>query len=726
MNNKNLLLGYGETLTHDIPPPGRMNNKKHPYSYEEARVRALEETATLIENISKIPEGACPSGKAVAKFTLHPAYLAKSYYPEALFRAFGLQNIGSKAVNISPRKQTLKKPKDSLTSSCLYISGQKNSFELLQNHLEIDELSKGIKMDVRKLEDIDFYPPEEKIKSIGQKQSESKYEIALHTPEGNNEIIDSFIAYVDKCGGIADVDRAIRTGGLTFLPLTTITESAKDIAQFTFLRALRVMPELRTHKPVVTRTTISTNSPSLPDNDSINKDIKVAVFDGGIGTNNIDRWCNETIYTGGERTSHDLLSHGSEVTSTILFGIADESTKELPVPYTDIDHYRVLDPGISPDPDLFDVLIRIKQALEKKSYDFVNLSLGPRMPVEDDDVHVWTSTLEPILANGGTLVTVAVGNDGELAGQNRIQPPSDLVNALAVGASNSRDTDWSRASYSCIGPGRSPGIVKPDGLAFGGDQDKPFTIYSPLTGMISGTGGTSFASPLTLRSAIGVKTLLDHEISPLTSKALLLHHTQKKNLPQPEIGWGHFPENIDNIIYCGDNEATVVYQGELKPSQYMRAPIPFPDIPLTGKIGIKATFCFSTNVDPEHPVNYTRSGLVVTFRPKGGDGDTKSFFSLSNLYETEQDARSDAHKWETTLHRDQNFLSKSLDHPCFDIVYQAREKGQPADNSELSPLPYVLVVTIYSKKDLQIYNSIRQRYQILEPIQLRQEVQIKV
>ncbi len=41
MNNKNLLLGYGERLTHDIPPPGRMNNKKHPYSYEEARVRAL-------------------------------------------------------------------------------------------------------------------------------------------------------------------------------------------------------------------------------------------------------------------------------------------------------------------------------------------------------------------------------------------------------------------------------------------------------------------------------------------------------------------------------------------------------------------------------------------------------------------------------------------------------------------------------------------------------------
>jgi len=726
MNNKNLLLGYGETLAFDIPTPGGGGSKKHPYSYEEARNRALKETTSLLSKLDDLPEGACPNGKAVAKFTLHPAYLAKSYYPINLMKTFGLDSIGSKAVTITPRKQTLKEPKDKLVSSCIYTSGNKISFELLKNHLKMNELSSGIKLDVRKLEDIDYFYPEEKIKSIGKAGSEGKYEIAIHTPHNDIDILDSFVAYSTKCGAHVDIDRAIRTGGLTFLPLITTPNAAQKIAQFTFLRALRVMPELRANKPVVARTIFSANSPKLPKEDAINSDIKVAVFDGGIGTNTIDRWCNETIYSGGERSSPDFLSHGSEVTSTILFGIANEKTTELPTPYTNIDHYRVLDGGIEEDPDLFDVLIRISQALKKTTYHFVNLSLGPRIPVEDDEVHAWTSTLEPLLSSGNTLVTVAVGNDGHLKGQNRIQPPSDLVNALAVGASNSRGSDWSRAGYSCVGPGRSPGIVKPDGLAFGGDDVSPFTVYSPLTGMISGTGGTSFASPLALRSAIALKTLLDHEISPLTSKALLVHHAKKKAIAQSEIGWGHFPENIGDIIYCDDNEATVIYQGTLTASQYLRAPIPFPDIELSGKIALKATFCFATSVDPEHPVNYTRSGLVVTFRPKGIEGKSKTFFSLSNLYETEQEARSDAHKWESTLHREQNFLSTTLDNPCFDIVYQAREGGQPTVTAELDALPYVLIVSIQGKEGLPIYNSIRQKYQILEPVQLRQEVQIKV
>ena len=47
-----------------------------------------------------------------------------------------------------------------------------------------------------------------------------------------------------------------------------------------------------------------------------------------------------------------------------------------------------------------------------------------------------------------TLATIAVGNDGELEGQARIQPPADLVNALTVGAKVQR---WH--IY-----GRSPGV----------------------------------------------------------------------------------------------------------------------------------------------------------------------------------------------------------------------------------------------------------------------------
>ncbi|TOH97746.1 hypothetical protein CGI69_23380, partial [Vibrio parahaemolyticus] len=71
-------------------------------------------------------------------------------------------------------------------------------------------------------------------------------------------------------------------------------------------------------------------------------------------------------------------------------------------------------------------------------------------------------------------------------------------------------------------------------------------------------------------------------------------------------------------------------------------------------VHLKATFCFNAITDPEHPLHYTRSGLDIVFRANeekvSGDAehaDTKTFFSVGNLYETEEELRDDAHKWET-------------------------------------------------------------------------------
>jgi len=64
------------------------------------------------------------------------------------------------------------------------------------------------------------------------------------------------------------------------------------------------------------------------------------------------------------------------------------------------------------------------------------------MPVYDDEVHVWTATLDQLCANYDILLTVAVGNDGEAEGAARIQPPGDMVNAIAVGPANSSGAMW--------------------------------------------------------------------------------------------------------------------------------------------------------------------------------------------------------------------------------------------------------------------------------------------
>ncbi|EIL1431240.1 S8 family serine peptidase, partial [Escherichia coli] len=129
-------------------------------------------------------------------------------------------------------------------------------------------------------------------------------------------------------------------------------------------------------------------------------------------------------------------------------------------PFMNVDHYRVLSPtsGDNGNWDLFDVLKKIQSVLDSGDYKFANLSIGPHLPIGDDEVHVWTAVLDQICAKHGILLTVAVGNDGNEDGDAaRIQPPSDMVNALAIGAADRSGEKWGRAPYSCIGPGRSPG-----------------------------------------------------------------------------------------------------------------------------------------------------------------------------------------------------------------------------------------------------------------------------
>ena len=62
MDNKNLLIGFGETLTAEVVPPRGGGGKTHPYTFEQAQRRLIpqadrpfieiEEIARLIPTIS--------------------------------------------------------------------------------------------------------------------------------------------------------------------------------------------------------------------------------------------------------------------------------------------------------------------------------------------------------------------------------------------------------------------------------------------------------------------------------------------------------------------------------------------------------------------------------------------------------------------------------------------------------------------------------------------------
>jgi len=423
--------------------------------------------------------------------------------------------------------------------------------------------------------------------------------------------------------------------------------------------------------------------------------------------------------------------HGNEVTSTFLFGHVLLGKKALHQPYMNVDHYRVLSPLSGHDPDLFDVLHRVKSALDTGKYKFANFSLGPRMPIDDHDVHAWTATLDQLCAQHGIFASIAVGNDGDVDEANRIQPPSDMVNGVAVGAADSASAKWKRAKYSCIGPGRSPGYVKPDGIAFGGSDSELFTVFNPYLKKVVGVQGTSYAAPLVLRTAAGVDASTTFDLSAIALKALMVHRAEapRKKQDREEVGWGRFRENPMEILECEPESATIIFQDTLAKGQYRRCPIPFPDLVLPGLVEIQATFCIHAQTDPEHAVNYTRSGIGVVFRPRFAIGEEKSteFFGRYSQYpKTERERRDDAHKWETCLHRTRRFLEpNTLAGPIFDIEYHAREAGKSLSvKSVPDDVRFALVITIKAAGVPDIYNLIRQKYPVLLPVDLRTEITV--
>ncbi len=216
-------------------------------------------------------------------------------------------------------------------------------------------------------------------------------------------------------------------------------------------------------------------------------------------------------------------------------------------------------------------------------------------------------------------------------------------------------------------------------------------------------------------------------MKPLVLKALLINRSQRNHQDLDEIGWGRIEEDVEVLTACADNEAVIIYQGELRPGNYWEAEIPWPDDTLTGNVEIAATFCFACQTDPEHPVHYTRAGLEVVFRPhsgkyKPGANQPKSgpLFGAIKPYATEQELRRDAHKWETTIHGIKRMRANSVHRPLLQIHYNARQGGSATNAA--NPMPYALVLTVRAKNAVDFYdrivNKYRNRLEVLQPIRV--------
>ncbi|GAX53111.1 hypothetical protein SO3561_04636 [Streptomyces olivochromogenes] len=726
---RNFLLGHGERLVAPVATPPGGATPELPYTAEEARQRLLPQVEAAVRAFDSLPAEACPSGKTVGLVTLHPQFIAKTYHPGDFLRDNGLSYIGSRGAKITPEKWTRQGEPVAMDTTEIFVSGRRESFthlaDLLQSPGAFPEGSPLQKMEA-------FRAPGASDKKRGTMplpQTSSLFEVGLHIPSVDRDaILRSFQRWARACGVSADLDRSIPVSGLIFMPIAAHTEELDELSRFSFLRVVRPMPRLRTLHPVERSLSVGELPPiEVPDEPVIDGSIRMAIFDGGLPSSGpMSQWTQSFDAPGVGPVVEECVDHGHMVTSAALFGCLNPG-EIAPRPFNSVDHYRILDDEEEDSYALYTALNRIRDVLEEKNYDFVNLSLGPELPIEDDEVHPWTAVLDEYLSHGQTFMTLAAGNNGNndwASGNARVQVPSDCVNALAVGSANSKLKNWDRAGYSAIGPGRSPGLVKPDVLSFGGSQYEPFIFLprngdAPLSAM-----GTSFAAPAALRMAAGIRAHFGGHIKPLALRALLVHCTERGDVPIDEAGWGRVPDQIEAFVVCPPNSVRVLYQGTIEPGQTMRMPIPLPEDARTGNVIISATYCINSPTDSRSPSTYTGSAIEPVFRPhaeKFNNEDsmhpaTAPFFRSSDFL-PENDLRKGAHKWETTKHKILTKRASSLLRPVFDVRYLSRLEQLAAIHTE--KVEYALVITLTTSADADIYNKVVRAYsgqlEILQP-----------
>lgn len=722
------LLGYGERLTEGISPPLGGGGPEPPYELAEAIAHLTPMISDTASNLQSLPRAACPDGQAVGLLTMHPQAIAKSYHPRQLLEQINLWQVGSRPVQIEPKKWTRKIPPEPSPSTEIFVAGARDSFTSWANTLSqlapympasaIDQLRRLEKVRAPTIEDRYRGPDLDR----NAQDRELVLEVVLHASNSpdSQSIVAAFEQYALSLSVRPEMDRRLYAGGLCFLPVEAPVEALGELLLFSFLRVARPMPRLRAIPPIERAIRLQAEPSPLPDVEPVDPDLRVAIFDGGLSSDvAIERWVDAVTPPDVGDLVPELAEHGHSVASALLFGSLMPG-QESPQPYARAEVYQVLDEKSSTDPfELYDALRRIQNVLSERNHKFFNISVGPAVPVEDGEVHAWTAVLDEHLSDGNALGSIAIGNNGDkdrASGEARIQVPGDCVNGLSVGAANSSRAGWSKARYSAYGPGRSPGRVKPDLLHFGGDPREPFIVYDPENApAVSGTRGTSFAAPAALRAAIGVRAHFGERISPLGLKALLVHCAEDYGLARSEVGWGAVSSSIEDLVICPNGSVRVLYQGELNPAQYLRAVIPLPDESLSAKVTLTASFCYATPVDPQDPGSYTRSGLDVVFRPhaqkyrKRGTTEpmTRPFFQRSD-YDSERELRNDGQKWETVMRASHTLQGRSLFRPVFDIHYNARSGGGQAIRA--ARIRYALVVSATTKRNIDLYDMVVRKY----------------
>jgi hypothetical protein len=459
------------------------------------------------------------------------------------------------------------------------------------------------------------------------------------------------------------------------------------------------------------------------------------------------------------------------VASAALYGSIRQGDP-LRIPRIKVLSYRALPDARHDAFNLYGVIDAIEEKVPQlpANVRVVSLSCGPPGPIDAKlTPSRFTYAIDRLHYEHGTLFIVAAGNWGHKAEDlRRLQAPADSVNNLSVGAYTVDPTTARKriANYSCPGPGRDGGAVKPDVLQNGGDVTVPFYALDLVHGMVQGTCGTSLAGPRVAALAAELFARSPQRLSAEACRALFIHST----IPIPECdgehGWGILPGSVDEIISCEANRVSVLYEGKLTPRTHWKLPFLLPaKFNPNGMVELSWTIVFAPETNQASPPEYTLGGIVAQLRPhediysfyvpqKKGDPPNKKQERLTlnvvkdaarkaalikagwkqSILPTpdaqagrlEQVLRAEEAKWDTVVRKTVYKRAEGIQCPCLTLSFFGRGSW-----AKLSPVPpqarYAAVLTVHAKKYKgNLYSEVVNVYTKLMPIQLRNQIQISV
>jgi hypothetical protein len=765
----NILVG-GERLTLPTIRPQSGGKSDPPQSFFDVGMRLRPQIAEAWRTLSELPD-ALHGPRLYFETSVVPNYLATSHFPEALFSLMGVRRVGTRsAYGTYVTKQ--KREENALTKSFL-LSGSAEALTRLDEQLGANEasLSRGVHDDLLKLQDV-AAPSPGTVLNLGAEQFiEVEKLVALESvlhpvvdeygfPDSNGlaEVLAKWAALIESLGGSVDLDERRTHQDLSFVPVLLPRERIQEAARFNPLRTLQPMPTMEVRPPDELRG-IGGITP-LPPSDRPTTSQRIAIFDGGLPDTvpALAPYVSYVDLTNGAPDLPESTSHATTVASAAAFGNIDQAAGLEPPPAY-LDHFRVWPPPAQhrPDQHMNWVIDEITKQVQTGQHTLVSLSIGPQFNIDPEGPpHRWTAALDELAERFNVLFCVAAGNQGEgdpAIGENLLGIPADTINGLSVGSCDDPDlSDWVRAPYSSVGPGRAGARVAPQVLSCGGLlPDKPFTCLIP-GGQYAYSHGTSLATPSVARSLAELRHALGSHASANTLRAFAVHHADRRSeLALNEVGYGRIPRSLLEDLSCTPQEATILYEDRLRRGETVMLTLPIPD-DLLDELGaryvdLRWTLAFTSPVDVSDPVDYSRAGIEMRFRPhaetfnmnlKGEDpirvnrrdpnnlnlydhlvkeGRVPSERPLSRgLREYAPEAEQRVRKWETMIRVDDHMKASTLYRPTLDLHLLTRSAGNMTPASSGDELNYSMLVTVAVSAGVQLYDRVKATAEVLTPL----------